>query len=580
MLTQLRIKNVAIIESVTLPLEPGLNVLSGETGAGKSIVIGALGLLIGERASADDVRTGAEKATVEGEFVVADSAAVAAALDAHGIESEDGVVVLKREVSSSGRTRAWINGSSVTAGVLASVGRLLVNVHGQHDAQALLDERSQREMLDRFAGSVDEAARVAEAHAQLADARAALTRRIARRDEATKRADYLRHVAEEITNAKLREGEDAALSSESARLTHAEDLKALTAEMSEALDDPDSGAAHAIGALQKQLASLQRIDPSTQRLQTLYDAAFYALEEFSRELATYGESIEHDPARLAQVEQRRDLIYRLLKKYGGSVEAVLRVGAEANAELDGLDSAAHDVAALEAAVKSSESALSHAAAALTRRRRAGATKLSAAVEAALPGLGMPDGKFAVTLKPLPDVSAIGAEEVEYRVALNVGHDDRPLARVASGGELARVMLALQTILAGLDEVPTLIFDEVDAGIGGSVALMVADAMRRVAARHQVFAITHLAQIASRAQHHVGVSKAAKGGISSADIEVLTGERRVSELARMLGGDPRSDVSRAHARELLGGAGGGAIGASTSERSPRRTKSSARTSPSR
>jgi DNA repair protein RecN (Recombination protein N) len=575
-LSQLRIKNVAIIESVTLPLEPGLNVLSGETGAGKSIVIGALGLLIGERASADDVRTGAEKATVEGEFHVNDARDVVSALDAHGIEAEDGVLVLKREISSNGRTRAWINGTSVTAGVLASVGRLLVNVHGQHDAQALLDEPSQREMLDRFAGSVDEARRVAEAHAQLADARAALTRRIARRDEAAKRADYLRHVAEEISSAKLKEGEDAALASESARLTHAEDLKALAGEMTLALDDPDSGAAHAIGALQRQLAALQKIDPSTDRLQTLYDAAFYALEEFSREVAAYGDSVEHDPARLAQVEQRRDLIYRLLKKYGGSVEATLRVGGEARAELDGLDTAAHDVAALEAAVNASEAALGHAATALTKRRRAGASKLSAAVEGALPELGMPDGKFVITLKPLAEIASIGAEEVEYRVALNVGHDDRPLARVASGGELARVMLALKTILAGLDHVPTLIFDEVDAGIGGSVALMVADAMRRVADRHQVFAITHLAQIASRAQHHVGVSKAAKGGITSADIEVLTGNERVSELARMLGGDAKSEVSRAHARELLEGGGASAPHAghaSTSAQRPRRAKAS-------
>jgi DNA repair protein RecN (Recombination protein N) len=566
-LSQLRIKNVAIIESVTLPLQGGLNVLSGETGAGKSIVIGALGLLIGERASSEDVRTGADKATVEGEFHVKDTPDVAQALDAHGIEAEDGVVVLKREISSAGRTRAWINGTSVTAGVLASVGRLLVTVHGQHDAHALLDEPSQREMLDRFAGALDDAARVREAHAQLADAREALARRIARRDESAKRADYLRHVAEEIAAAKLKEGEEASLASEAARLTHAEELKSLAGEMIDALDDADGGAIHRIGALQKQLGSLQRIDASTDRLQTLYDAAFYALEEFSRELSAYEESVEHDPARLAQVEQRRDLIYRLLKKHGGSIESAIRAGAEAASELDGLDSAAHDLASLAAAVKSSESALHSCASALSKRRKDGAAKLAAAVEARLPELGMAGGRFAIALRALPEINASGAEEVEYRVALNVGHDDRPLAKVASGGELARVMLALKTILAGLDHVPTLIFDEVDAGIGGAVGLMVGDAMRRVAERHQVFAITHLPQIASRAQHHVVVAKAAKGGITSADIEVLSGDERVRELARMLGGDAKSEISRAHARELLDGA------TSSNARSPRRAKAS-------
>ncbi|MDQ8164987.1 MAG: DNA repair protein RecN [Gemmatimonadota bacterium] len=559
MLTQLRIRNVAIIESVALPLGPGLNVLSGETGAGKSIIIGALGLLVGERASADDVRTGADKATVEGQFEVGASADIRRALDELGIEADEGIIVLKREVSAAGRTRAWINGTPVTAGVLASIGRLLVNVHGQNDAQSLLDEPSQREMLDRFAGALVEAARVAEAHASLADARAALASRIARRDEAAKRADYLRHVATEIAEARLREGEEDALASESARLTHAEELKSLTAEIAGALEGTEGGVLDQLGHLQRPFAALQRIDDSAGRLQSAYDAAFYALEELAREVNAYADDVEHDPERLADVERRRDQIYRLLKKYGGTVLKVLETGAAAAMELDGLETAAHDVAALDAAVHKAQAALRGAAANLTARRKKAAAELGAAVEARLPELGMADGRFSVRLVPLDDVMASGAEGIEYRVALNVGHEDRPLARVASGGELARVMLALKTILAGLDRVPTLIFDEVDAGIGGAVGLMVADAMRRVGERHQVFAITHLAQIASRAQHHVVVRKAAKGGITAADITVVEGDARVAELARMLGGDASTDASRAHARELLAGA--------TAERTP-------------
>lgn len=554
MLTQLRIKNVAIIESVTLPLRKGLNVLSGETGAGKSIIIGALGLLIGERASSDDVRTGTDKASVEGEFDVGDSPDVARALDAHGLDAEGGVVVLKREVAATGRTRAWINGSPVNASVLAEIGRLLVNVHGQHDAHSLLDEESQRVMLDQFADAVADAGTVALAYAGVEEARAAVTALIKRRDDATKRADYLRHVADEIEGARLREGEEAALNEEATRLTHAEELQTLTSEISDVLDGTDEAVGRRLGQLQRQLTALQRIDPATTKLQPLFDAAFYPVEELAREVSAYADSVEHDPARLADVEQRRDVIYRLLKKYGGAVAAVLDTGRAARSELDALDTAANDLAALEKAVVARTADLSAAANTLTAKRKKAASRLGDAVAARLPELGMPDGRFTVRLTPRDAIGPTGAEDVEYRVSLNVGHDDRPLARVASGGELARVMLALKTILAGIDKVPTLIFDEVDAGIGGAVALMVADAMRRVGERHQVFAITHLAQIASRAEHHVVVQKAAKGGITSADIEVVSGEERITELARMLGGDADSEVSRAHARELLAGAG--------------------------
>jgi DNA repair protein RecN (Recombination protein N) len=553
-LTQLRIRNVAIIESVTLPLHRGLNVLSGETGAGKSIIIGALGLLIGERASSDDVRTGAEKATVEGEFDVGDSPDVARVLDAHGLDADGGVVVLKREVAATGRTRAWINGSSVNASVLAEIGRLLVNVHGQRDAHALLDDDSQRTVLDAFAEAGTEASAVAAAHAALEEARAAVAALIRRRDDAAKRADYLRHVADEVESARLREGEEASLNEEATRLTHAEELQALTAEIGQVLDDGEESVARRLGHLQRQLTALQRIDPGTARLQPLFDAAFYAVEELAREIASYADSVEHDPARLAEVEQRRDVIYRLLKKYGGTIAAVIETGRAARAELAALDTAAHDLAALEAAVRERTAELGAAARALTGKREKAAVRLADAVAKHLPELGMPDGRFAVRLTPLEAIGPTGAEAIEYRVSLNVGHDDRPLARVASGGELARVMLALKTILAGIDKVPTLIFDEVDAGIGGAVALMVADSMRRVGERHQVFAVTHLAQIASRAEHHVVVQKGAKGGITSADIEVVTGEDRITELARMLGGDSDSEVGRAHARELLAGAG--------------------------
>jgi len=577
LLTTLRIRNFAIIDAVELPLAPRLNVLSGETGAGKSIIVGALGLLIGERASADLVRPGADRAVVEGTFEVGDAPELRAQLDERGIDLEDDVLVLKREVpaSAGGRARAWINGTAVTAAVLSDIGRALVNVHGQHEAQGLLDVEAQRRILDAFAGAQGQAAAVARAHAALVAARAAVASLIARRDAAQKRADYLQHVAREITDAKLVEGEEQKLEDEARRLTHAEELRALAGELSGALEGEDEALLGRLGHLQKPLASLQRIDPTVARLQELYDAAYYALEELAREVAAYGESVEHDPGRLADVERRRDLIFRVLKKYGGTVAAVLETGREARAELALLDSAALDLRELEDAVTTAEAALREAATALSKTRQKAASRLGKEVEAQFPGLGLADGRFHVALTARSEIGAAGAEDVEFTVALNVGHDARALSRVASGGELARVMLALKTILAGVDRVPTLIFDEVDAGIGGKVGQQVGDAMRRVAAHHQVFAITHLPQIAARAHHHIRVMKGAKDGVTTADIQVLDGDARVEEIARMLGGDADSATSRAHAREQLAAGAASAVasaaprGGDTSARSRRR-----------
>ncbi|MBA3853892.1 MAG: DNA repair protein RecN [Gemmatimonas sp.] len=550
MLTELRIKNLAIIDAVTLPLASGFNVLTGETGAGKSIIVGALGLLIGERASSDLVRTGADKATVEGVFDLHDRRDLLASLDERGIECEDGILVLKREVASGGgRARAWVNGSPVTASVLAEIGRTLVNVHGQHEAQALLEPEAQRHILDAFGEAEREVQAVADAWRESESARQAIASLQARRDEAAKRADWLSHVAKEIGEAQLKEGEDERLDEEARRLTHAEELQQLVGELTGTLES-DAEAMRALGHLQKPLAALQKIDPSTARLQELYDSAWYALEELAREAQAYAETVEHDPARLSEVDARRDLLFRLMKKYGGSIDAVMRTGKDARAELDLLDTAGLDLRGLEQRVQETDAALQRAAAALSKKRAAAATALAKAVEARLPDLGMPDGRVLVHLATREAIGASGAEDVEFRVALNVGHEARALARVASGGELARVMLALKTILARLDNVPTLIFDEVDAGIGGRTGLMVGDAMRDVAAHHQVFAITHLPQIAARAHHHIVVQKAAKGGVTTSDVGVVIEADRVDEIARMLGGDAESVTSREHARELL------------------------------
>lgn len=556
MLIELRIRNFAIIESLALALAPGLNVLTGETGAGKSIIAGALGVLLGERASTDLIRTGADRATVEGVFDVGGRPDLRGRLDEMGVDADDATLVLRREIAATGRTRAWINSAATTATVLASVGRELVTLHGQHEAQMLLDQDAQRAILDEFGGATEAAAAVRKAHESLTAVEREISSLEQRRQEAERRADYLRHVAEEIEAARLLPGEDAQVEQEARRLEHADELRTAAQGIAHALDGSDDAVLARLGAVQRALAAIQRIDPALERVQELYDSGYYALEELARAAAEYSEGVDLDPGRLASVQQRRDLIHRLTKKYGPDLESVMEEGRRARAELDLVDTAGLDLRQLRERRERDSERLAALARALSEQRMVAAGRLARAVDALLPPLGMPDGRFTVALVPRRETGPVGAEDVEFRVTLNVGHEARPLDRVASGGELSRVMLALEANLARLGRVPTLVFDEVDAGIGGRVGLQVGDAMRALAMEHQVLAITHLAQIAARAHHHVVVAKGAEGGITTAGTRTVEGEARIGELARLLGGDPERAVSRAHARELLASADAG------------------------
>lgn len=550
MLVELRIRNVAVIDAVVLPLAGGLNVLTGETGAGKSLIVGALGMLLGERAATDRVRSGADKATVEGVFEPRSMPALRAMLDERGIDTDEETLVLKREIGSNGRSRAWINGSPVTAAVLAEVGARLVSVLGQHDSRQLVDAEHQRDVLDAYIGALDIRARVAEAFAQLGALRSRERELELRRQDAAKRADYLRFVAREIDEANPVVGEDETLDGEIRRLSHAEELQTLAAQAAAAISGDERAALTRLASVRRALVSLERIDPDTGRWQAGFDAAVYALDELVRELETYAESIEADPSRLRTLERRRDQLLTLMRKHGPTLQEVIASGAQARTELDLVDGGTLDLAAIADARAAAEGALVEAAAELTHRRQSGAQQLARAVTELLPELGMPEGRLQVALTPVEHIGAFGAEQVTFVAALNAGGEARPLGRLASGGELARVMLALSTVLARLQQVPTLVFDEVDAGIGGAVAWQVGALMRRVAKHHQVLAISHLAQIAARAHHHVVVRKSAIGTVTTADTTVVRDEPRVIEIARMLGGDADREVSRAHARELL------------------------------
>jgi DNA repair protein RecN (Recombination protein N) len=550
MLVELRIRNVAVIDAVTLPLAAGLNVLTGETGAGKSLIIGALGMLLGERTAADRVRSGSEKASVEGVFDIRTQSALRVLLDERGIEADDDLLVLKREVSSAGRSRAWINGSTVTAAVLAEIGARLVSVHGQHDSRQLVDAEHQRDVLDAYVQATTARQQVADAHARVLALRARERELEQRRQDATRRADYLRFVVREIEDVNPVLGEDEALDGDIRRLSHAEELQGLAAQAAAAISGDDRAALTQLAGVRRALASLTRIDPDLERLQAGFDAAVYALDELASELEQYADTVEADPQRLRTLERRRDLLLGVLRKYGPTVEEVIATGATSRAELDLVDSGTLDLAAIGEARAAAEGALAEAAAELTRLRQTGALKFGRAVSQLLPELGMREGCVEVQLVPLDHVGASGAEAVSFVAALNAGSERRPLSRIASGGELSRVMLALSTVLAQLQQVPTLVFDEVDAGVGGAVAWQVGALMRRVASHHQVLAISHLAQIGARAHHHIVVHKSAVGTVTTSDTTVVTDEARVVEIARMLGGDADREVSRAHARELL------------------------------
>jgi DNA repair protein RecN (Recombination protein N) len=550
MLTELRIRNFALIDQLAVRLGPGLNVLSGETGAGKSIIVGALSLLLGERASADVVRTGADRASVEGVFEPGDRPELRRWLEEHGLEAEDGVLILKREVAIEGRNRAWINGSPTTAGLLGDLGGLLVSLHGQHEHQTLLRRDEQRAILDAYAANgalVDE---VSGAHAALREVRREIEELEARRREATQRADFLRFQAEEIEAAELDPAEEETLEDEARRLSHSEELQALSGALFDALAESDRGLVSEVGSLQRTIEQLIRIDPGQAPVQELYDGAYYALQELAERMERYAATVEHDPARLDGIRRRQDLLFRLRSKYGGTLEDVMELGRRARAELDLIDGAGFEISALRRRETEAAERLDRLASDLTARRREALDRLAKQVGGVLPELGMTGGRFEGVAIALPEPGPAGAEEIEFRVSLNKGFEPKPISQVASGGELSRVMLALKTILAELEAVPTLVFDEVDAGVGGRVALQLGDKMRAVAGTHQVFAITHLPQIASRAHTHLTVRKVEREGITATQVELLEPEARVAEIARMLGGDPESGISLEHARELL------------------------------
>ncbi len=555
MLVELRIRDYAVVEDLSLELGPGLNVLSGETGAGKSIIVGALSLLLGERASSAVVRAGAERATVEAVFDVEGLPEVRRLVEEQGFRLEEGLLILRREVAAEGRNRAWVCGSAATASAVGTLGGALVDLHGQHEHQTLLRSSDQRSILDAFGGAQEAAARVATLHAERHELDLALEEREARARDVESRADFLRFQLAEIDALHILPGEDEALEAEGKRHEHSEELMQGAGSVHERLYAADDSVVDRLAEVHRTLQRLAAFDPDLAEDVRLLEEALHAVTEVGRRAGDYASAVEHDPMRLEDVRERLDKLFRLKRKYGPELADVLATAQRVRSELAELEEADHDLGRLKRQIAEIEARRGAAASELTELRRAAAERLGAAVAGVLPDLGLPGASFEVRLVPHDTVGAGGAEGVEFLVAPNRGFEAMPLSRIASGGELSRVMLALKSILADVDRVPVLVFDEIDAGIGGVVAGAVAEKLVEVSGRHQVFVVTHLAQVASRARSHFLVEKGSGDGVTTAGVRTLDGEPRVEEIARMLGGDPESAKSRAHARELLGAASG-------------------------
>lgn len=559
MLLDLEIRDFAIIDELRIQFGPGLNALTGETGAGKSIVIDALGAVVGDRVSSDMVRSGAKAASLDARFDLTALGAptpVIALLEEHGIDVSGGDLILSREILASGRSNARINGRVATATLLGVLGQQLVDIHGQSDHLSLLRPAVQMQILDRYGRLDEDRNRVGELVREWRAARARLDALDSGARDRAQRVDLLRFQIEEITSAELRPGEDVLLETERSRLVNAERLTQLVAVAASRLggeDASESAAADWLRTANRSLSDAATLDASLVPLgERLMDASVL-VDEIALELRDYLEEIEANPDRLADVQERLEAIRLLKRKYGGTIEEILSHAAGAQVELESLGGAEHDESAIRARVAELEGRLAVAADMLSNARNAAARRLSEGASLAAADLNLGSMMFAVTVRrrpgPIP-FDETGADQVEFMFAPNAGEAPKPLARVASGGETARMMLALKSVLVDSDRTPTLVFDEVDVGIGGRSGQMVGVKLQRLAASHQVIVITHLPQIAAGADHHFKIRKAASDGRTTSSVVLLEDGERIDELAAMIDGEPPSATSRKAAREML------------------------------
>ncbi|MFZ5905208.1 MAG: DNA repair protein RecN [Chloroflexota bacterium] len=566
MLTELRIQNFAIIDKLDLKFAAGLVILTGETGAGKSIILDAITMLIGGRAEATLIRTDAEQALVEGVFKLkgAARAAVHEILKREELMDDPDYVTLTREVRREGRSVARVNGRTVGVSLLKELGAVLVDIHGQSEHLSLLDPRAHLGLLDRFADIGEELKAYRTTYHKLIDVRRELNELRQMQADSDRRVEMITFQAEEIEAAKLKKGEDESLRHERDRLANAESLAQHAQEALTILDEstPEASAASdLVGQAVRALAALAKTDPAQASLSERADLLLENLTDLTRDLRDYLDEIEFNPKRLDEVEERLNLIHNLTRKYGGSIESVNAFAAEARKQLENITNAAERIGALEAEEEKLLAKLSQQSGALSNKRVKAAEEMGKGIEIELDDLKMAAARFGVDFQARPDPNGIpladgtrvafdqnGFDRVEFLVAPNPGEGLKPLAKIASGGETSRLMLALKHVMARADEIPSLIFDEIDQGIGGRVGLVVGHKLWNLARSHQVFCVTHLPQLAVFGDQHWQVQKLIEKGRTLTRVERLDGEPRLLELSQMLGEVGEGTLRSAH--ELL------------------------------
>lgn len=544
MLRQLRIRDFAIIDTLTIGFEPGFNVLTGETGAGKSIVVDALSLTLGARAQTDAIRTGKTETTVEAYFDIPASPH----LEQLGIPSGDGII-FRRNLSSGGKSRAYVNDTMVNVQTLLEIGRSLVDIHGQHEHQSLLSPDNQRTMLDAYGKLLGERAEVEGMFHEVRSLRHELSALTSNVREKEQRIDLLKFQVSEIDGASLKTGEKEALTEERAILANFARLKELTDSAYLLLYSDEGSSTEKLSAAVAMLKEISRIDHGVTETLDLLESALPLVEDAAISLRQHKDRYDGDPQRLESIEERLDLVRRLERKYGEGIEGILKHREEAAAELEKLTLSDERVRELEQSLSGKEEGLREAASRLSAKRKEVAKKIARSVKGVLGELAMEKADFVVEVRPA-SLSSSGMDNVEFLFSANKGEPPKPLNRVASGGELSRIMLALKGTLAEVDSIPVLIFDEVDAGIGGRTAESVGRRLKNLAKRHQVLCITHLPQIAAMADHHIMIEKGERKEGVYVKLKGLSRKEREEEIARMLSGKV-TDISLRHARELLG-----------------------------
>ncbi len=572
MLEDLTIKDFALIDSDYLEFTKGFTVLSGETGAGKSILIGALSFLLGGKAEVSQIRAGKTEASVSGTFLIPEGK-IREGLTAedepynarewlflHGIEIENNRVLLRRFIRDSGKSAAWIDNTPVTRSDLSDFSSFLVDIHGQHEHQSLLKVSEHRKFLDARAGILEEVEKFKSLYAELVSKRKQLMAYSMSDSDRLRKLDMMNFAVKEISEAKLKQNEDLELEDEQSRLSSFEKIYSDVESINSVLGDSETSVISLLKKIKRDSAHICEMDKSVSELDQRLESAFYELSDIAQEFQTYQDKLIFDPKHLQAVEDRLSLIYGLKKKYASSVNAplseVFEFYEKAQAFIDENGEGNNFKEKLEAEIKVLEKEVLQLADKLSEKRKATAQILNSEVDQILSKLGMGGTKFQVSLtqKPGSDIEQTcgpyGKDNVEFLICANPGNPLQPLAKIASGGELSRVMLALKTIFAQTDSVETLIFDEIDTGIGGQVAVDVGAHLKQLAKNRQIFCITHLASIAVYADNQIKIEKSVSGEITSSNVYVVEGENRVREIARMLSGDSDTEQSLQHARTLL------------------------------